>query len=57
VSITCSLHVFVSPTWATGTPHTLLGLGTMTLAFGIFLGIGWIMDHLVVEEAAAGESS
>ena len=50
VTVTCSLHIFVDPKYATGQYHTMLGLVIMVFAFAIFSGIGWIMNHLFVEE-------
>lgn len=54
VTITCSLHIFVDPRYATGTYHTVLGLGIIVLATGLFLGIGWVLNHLFVEDGEAG---
>lgn len=50
VTVTCWLHVFVDPKYATGTYHTMLGLVVILLAFGIFSGLGWVLSHLFVEE-------
>jgi exosortase len=50
VTITCYLHIFVSPDYATGQYHMMLGLLVLLLAFFIFSGVGWILNHLVVEE-------
>jgi len=51
VTVTSILHIFVDPKYATGTYHTALGLLVILLATGLFLGIGWILNHLFVEEA------
>ncbi|MFH1748574.1 MAG: exosortase/archaeosortase family protein [Planctomycetota bacterium] len=53
VSITSWLHIFVDPRYASGTYHTMLGLAIILLATGMFLGIGWVLNNLVVEERAA----
>lgn len=56
VTVTCILYIFVDKRYADGTYHTLLGLVTMLIAFGIFFGLGWVLDHLVVtadDESAA----
>jgi exosortase len=53
VTTTCVLHVFVDPKYAGGTYHTILGLGTLLLAFGVFAGLGWLLNNLFVEEPAA----
>lgn len=50
VTVTCILHIFVDPRYAEGTYHTMLGLVTLLIAFGIFSGFGWLLSHLVVEE-------
>jgi len=50
VTITCWLHVFVDPKYASGQYHMVLGLAIMALAFGLFMGLGWLLDRLVVEE-------
>ena len=51
VSVTCILHVYVDPKYAGGTYHTLLGMVTLLIALGIFMGLGWLLNNLVVEEA------
>jgi exosortase len=50
VTTTCILHIFVNPKYAAGTYHTILGLVTLLIAFGIFSGLGWLLGHLFVEE-------
>lgn len=50
VTITCILHIFVNEKYAHGTWHTVLGLVTLMIAFGIFSGLGWLLSNLVVEE-------
>lgn len=50
VTVTCWLHIFVDPKYATGEYHMMLGLLVILLAFGMFSGLGWILSHLVVEE-------
>ena len=50
VTITTLLHVFVDPKYAGGTYHTILGLITLMIAFGIFTGLGWVLNNLFVEE-------
>ncbi len=51
VTVTCYLHIFVDPKYATGQYHMILGLMIIMLAFGIFSGLGWILSHLFVEES------
>jgi exosortase len=50
VTVTCWLHVFVDPKYATGQYHMMLGLAVIALAFGIFSGLGWVLSRLVTEE-------
>ena len=54
VTTTCILHVFVDPKYAGGTYHTLLGLVTLLVAFGIFGGLGWLLNNLFVDEPETG---
>lgn len=56
VTVTCLLHIFVDPTYATGAYHIGLGLATLLIAFAIFSGLGWLLEHLFVEEPEAGDS-
>ena len=51
VTTTCVLHIFVDPQYATGTYHTILGLVTLLIAFGIFSALGWLLNNLFVEES------
>ncbi len=58
VTTTCVLHIFVDPKYAGGTYHTLLGLVTLLIAFGIFSALGWFLSNLLVEDSepqAAGD--
>jgi exosortase len=50
VTVTCWLHVFVDPKYAAGQYHMMLGLAVIAFAFGIFSGLGWVLNHLVTEE-------
>jgi exosortase len=50
VTTTCALHVFADPKYAEGTYHTALGLLVIVLATLLFLGLSWLLNHLVVEE-------
>ncbi len=49
VTTTCILHIFVDPRYAAGSFHTALGLVTMLIAFGIFMGLAWGLNNLHVE--------
>ena len=53
VTTTSVLHIFVDPKYAGGTYHTLLGLVTLLLAFGIFSGLGWLLSRLFVDDPGA----
>jgi len=50
VTITCLLYIFVDPKYARGSYHMVLGLLTLLLAFAIFSGLGWVLNHLMVED-------
>lgn len=49
VTVTCMLHIYVDPKYAEGDYHAGLGLVTMMLAFGIFSGLGWLLNRLIVD--------
>jgi exosortase len=49
VIVTCLLHVFVDPKYTTGNYHMMLGLAVIGLAFAMFSGLAWAMNHLFVE--------
>ncbi len=53
VTITCILHIFVDPKYASGAYHMVLGLGTLLVAFGIFSSLGWLLENLWVEDDAS----
>lgn len=59
VTVTCILHIFVDPEYASGNYHMALGLVTLGIAFAIFSGLAWLLNNLVVpaedEPDAAGE--
>lgn len=57
VTTTCYLHIFVDPKYAGGTYHTVLGLLVILLATLMFLGLGWILNNLVVEADERDELS
>lgn len=48
VTVTCLLHIYVDPKYAEGTYHTMLGLATLTIAFAMFHGLGWLLNNLFV---------
>lgn len=49
VIITSVLYIFVDPAYAEGTPHMVLGLVMMMVAFGMFQFLGWMLQHFVIE--------
>jgi exosortase len=51
VATTSVLHIFVNPKYATGTYHTVLGLVTLLIAFGVFAALGRLLSNLFVEAA------
>jgi len=59
VTITGVVLIYVGSNWGTGTPHTLLGLGMLVVAFGLFSLTLWILDHLFesTSEVDAGGSA
>lgn len=66
VTITGILHVYApSETgrllrfeWFTGsTPHALFGVIVFLAALGIFMGVGWILENLFVDERGDGSTS
>ncbi|MCA9254226.1 MAG: exosortase/archaeosortase family protein [Phycisphaerales bacterium] len=50
VIITGCLQMYGHQDLAKGTPHTLLGLIMFAFGFVLYMGLLWILDHLVVEE-------
>jgi exosortase len=50
VTTTGFLVVFGQHELAHGTPHTLLGLAMLLIAFGLFGGISFVLRHLFVED-------
>jgi len=50
VIITGSLQMYELKDLAKGTPHTILGLIMFAFGFVLYMGLLWILDHLVVEE-------
>lgn len=57
VIITCLLHIFVGPEYASGNYHTLLGLLVLGLAMCVFLGVGWVLNHLYIEADNEADSA
>jgi len=55
VIATCLIHIFVGPEYATGNYHMVLGLLVLGLALAMFLGLGWVLDHLIVEDDESAE--
>ncbi len=50
VTMTGCIHIFEYESWAKGTPHELLGLAMLPIAFGLFALVGFVLKNLVVEE-------
>lgn len=51
VTTTGVLQVYGYADQARGTPHALLGIGTLLIAFGLYSGLGWVLARLVVEDS------
>jgi exosortase len=49
VIITGCFQMYGHANLASGTPHAILGFAMFGLGFTIYLGIQWLLDHLVVE--------
>jgi exosortase len=55
VTVTGLLHVSGREEYARGTPHQLLGIGMLLIAFGLFTLLGWVLANLFVEGETDGE--
>ena len=55
VTITGLFFVYGRNDWAQGTPHQLLGISMLVIAFGLFALVGYVLNQLFVEDA--GEDS
>jgi len=51
VTVTGLLHVTGHEDWATGTPHAMLGMLMFVIALGLFSLVGYVLNHLWVEDA------
>lgn len=65
IAIGCnSLRVFITGVlvitdhgeWARGTPHALLGIAMLPIALGMFALVGYVLNHLFVEEPESSEA-
>lgn len=50
VTTTGCLYIFDLRSWASGTPHELLGLAMLPIAFGLFALLGYVLKNLFIEE-------
>jgi exosortase len=57
VTTTGLLHIGGHEEWASGTPHLILGFLTFAIALGLYALVGYVLNHLVVEEHAGGGKS
>jgi exosortase len=55
VLITGILHVYFSQELTRGTPHMLLGMAMLIVAFGLYGFLAWIMNRIYVEEKEQAE--
>ncbi len=53
VTTTGCMHIYDHKEWASGTAHELLGLAMLPIALGMFAAVGYVMKHLLVEQAPA----
>lgn len=57
VTTTGFLYIFGHRNWAEGAAHELLGLAMLPVALGLFALLGYILDHLVIEEGTEPDGS
>ena len=59
VTITGILHVFKDEpigqslgfeTWSKGTPHAMVGIAMLPIAYGLYALVGWLLSNLYVED-------
>lgn len=50
VLITGLIYIFIGPEYATGTLHSMLGLVTLAVAFGLYGLLTWIMNNFVIDD-------
>jgi len=55
VLITGIFHVYFSHELSSGTPHMLLGMAMLIVAFGLYGLLAWIMNRIYVEETEQAE--
>lgn len=51
VTVTGFIYILISPRYATGIYHDLLGLGMLPVAFGLYGLLAWFLSNLFVVEA------
>ena len=51
VTATGFIYILISPKYAQGIYHDLLGMAMLPLAFGLYGFLAWFMSSLFVEEA------
>jgi hypothetical protein len=56
VTTTGLFVVFGRQDLARGTPHMLLGLGMLAVAFSLYGGLSYVLNHLFVEDTADDQS-
>mgnify|MGYP001222822113 CR=1 FL=1 len=55
VTITGFIYILISPIYAQGIYHDLLGLMMLLPAFGLYYALAWFMENLFVSEARSAE--
>jgi exosortase len=54
VLLTGLIYIYINPDWTKGTPHTVLGMAMLGVAFGLYGLLAWVMNRIYVEESTEG---
>ena len=54
VLLTGLIYIYINPEWTKGTPHTILGMAMLAVAFGLYGLLAWIMSRIYVEDSTEG---
>ena len=57
VTVTGFMVVFGQGDLAKGTPHMLLGMGMLVVAFMLYSGLAYVLNHLVIDQDADSEEN
>lgn len=50
VLVTGLIHIYIGKEYATGMLHTLLGMGMLIVAFGLYGLLAWVMNRIFIED-------